>query len=88
MKRSAVKVATKLPSWDVVDSDDLDKFLKKRFNELECVKEVNYYENFLIPYGIYQLLPEDVAKGVTKVDKHVVKRHEWLASTVYWELYF
>jgi len=65
-----------------------NSFLKNRFNEMECVKKVNYYENFLVPYGIYQLLPEDVAKGVTKVDKHVVKRHEWLASTVYWELHF
>jgi len=40
--REKVKVATKLPSWDVEDSDDLDKFLNKQLEKLE-VDKIDFY---------------------------------------------
>ncbi len=58
------------------------------FENLEVVKDFRYHESFLIPYGLYQILPENVAEGFTKIDEMMMNKQSSLASTVYWELYF
>lgn len=40
--REKVKVATKLPSWDVEDSDDPDEILEKQLEKLD-VKKIDFY---------------------------------------------
>ncbi len=65
-----------------------NSFLEEKFEGLDNVDKVEYHERFLIPYGIYQVLPEEIAKSVTRIDEEVLGEQKWLASTVYWELYF
>ncbi len=40
--REKVKVATKLPSWDIEDSDDPDKFLHKQLERLD-IDKIDFY---------------------------------------------
>ncbi len=40
--REKVKVATKLPSWDVEDSDDPDEILDKQLNRLD-IEKIDFY---------------------------------------------
>ncbi|MFW6141948.1 MAG: class I SAM-dependent methyltransferase, partial [Candidatus Saliniplasma sp.] len=63
-------------------------FLKNKFRSIEGVKKVRYHEDLLIPYGIYQCLPLDIAEKLSELDKKIVDRNSWIASTVYWELFF
>ncbi len=58
------------------------------FEDMDVVKDFNFHESFLIPYGLYQILPKDIAEGFTKIDEKFMEKQDWLASTVYWELYF
>jgi len=59
-----------------------------RFNDINGIKDVRYHEKFLIPYGIYQCLPLDLAEKIIEFDESVVKKKTWTASTIYWELFF
>lgn len=79
-----------LYQWALPQDSSLysNSFLEEKFEKLENVKEVEYHERFIIPYGIYQVLPEEIARRITRIDDDIVKEQKWLASTVYWELYF
>jgi len=63
-------------------------FLKEKFEEMEVVSGVKYHQGLCIPYGFYQCLPFDLAEELCELDDKIVDRHEWTASTVYWELFF
>jgi len=65
-----------------------NSFLKNKFENIDGVKQVNYHEDLLIPYGIYQCLPFSMAEKLSEIDEKIVDRNSWVASTVYWELYF
>lgn len=65
-----------------------NSLLKKKFDDISCVKEANYHEKFIIPYGLYQILPLDISKTMNKFDEFFSKNQSWLNSTVYWELHF
>ncbi len=65
-----------------------NSFLKEVFDGIEVVKRVENHHSFLVPYGIYQCLPLGVAETVNTVDEEIIDRYSWLASTVYWELFF
>ena len=65
-----------------------NSFLKNKFENIDGVKQVNYHEGLLIPYGIYQCLPLNIAEKLSEIDEKIVDRNSWVASTVYWELYF
>jgi len=79
-----------LYQWALPQGSSLysNSFLQEKFIGLERVKKVESYERFIIPYGIYQILPKDIAQKITQMDSDMVDGQEWLASTVYWELYF
>lgn len=65
-----------------------NSFLKSKFEKVDGVKEVRYDEDLLIPYGIYQCLPLSMAEKLSELDEKIVDNNSWVASTVYWELYF
>lgn len=65
-----------------------NSFLKEKFETLPSIKKAEYHETFAIPYGIYQILPLNLAEELSKLDEKMVEEYDWLASTVYWELYF
>ncbi|MFP4000565.1 MAG: class I SAM-dependent methyltransferase [Thermoplasmata archaeon] len=76
--------------WALPQNSSLysNSLLKDKFDEIPDVKEVNYQEKFIIPYGIYQILPLDIGKTLNRLDERVSEKQSWLNSTVYWELYF
>lgn len=65
-----------------------NSFLKEKFRNNPVVKKVRSHEKFIIPYGIYQTMPEDLGEEIMDLDEKISDKHEWLASTVYWEIYF
>ncbi len=65
-----------------------NSFLRKKFNQVKTVKGVRCEEKFIVPYGIYQSLPLDLAEEVMKIDQRLVEKEDLLASTVYWEVFF
>ncbi|MEF8873978.1 MAG: class I SAM-dependent methyltransferase, partial [Candidatus Thermoplasmatota archaeon] len=65
-----------------------NSFLRKKFDQVSKVKEVRSHEKFIIPYGIYQSMPLDLAEGVIELDEEITEKGELLASTVYWEVFF
>ncbi|MBS3817058.1 MAG: methyltransferase domain-containing protein [Candidatus Thermoplasmatota archaeon] len=79
-----------LYQWALPQDSSLysNSLLKEKFKGLDGIKKVRSHENFLIPYGIYQILPEDIAESISQIDERVVEGREWLASTIYWELSF
>ncbi|MFW5953118.1 MAG: class I SAM-dependent methyltransferase [Candidatus Natronoplasma sp.] len=79
-----------LYQWALPQGSSLysNSLLKKKFSDLPGIKDVNFYQKFIIPYGFYQFLPLDIGKKVNELDEKVSSNHEWLNSTVYWEVYF
>jgi len=79
-----------LYQWALPQGSSLysNSLLKKKFSDLPGIKDVNFYQKFIIPYGFYQFLPLDIGKKVNELDEKVSSNHEWLNSTVYWEIYF
>ncbi len=65
-----------------------NSFLKDKFKNNPVVKKVRSHQKFVIPYGIYQNMPEDLCEEIMDLDEKISDKHEWLASTVYWEIYF
>ncbi len=65
-----------------------NSLLKKKFDKIPEVKKVEFREKFIIPYGIYQLLPLDIGETVNKLDEEISEKYNWFNSTVYWELHF
>ncbi|MEF8879489.1 MAG: class I SAM-dependent methyltransferase [Candidatus Thermoplasmatota archaeon] len=56
--------------------------------DLNFVRKIKSYPFFLFPYGVYQLLPIDLAEKINRIDEKLIDSHNWLASTVYWEVFF
>jgi len=79
-----------LYQWALPQGSSLysNSLLKKKFSDLPGIKEVNFYQKFVIPYGFYQFLPLDIGKKVNELDERISSDQEWLNSTVYWEIYF
>ncbi len=65
-----------------------NSLLKKKFDDISVVRKANYHEKFIIPYGIYQILPYDIGKSLNRFDERFAEKQGWLTSTVYWELHF
>ncbi len=65
-----------------------NSFLKEIFHEVSVVKKVKSHERFIIPYGIYQSLPLDLTEEIMELDEKTAEDQEWLASTIYWEVFF
>lgn len=64
--REKVKLATKLPSWAIKDSDDLDKYLNKQLEKLE-VDKIDFY--------LLHALMRDRWDNLQELDKDVF---EWM----------
>lgn len=79
-----------LYQWALPQGSSLysNSLLKKKFSKLPVVKEVNFYQKFIVPYGLYQFLPLDIGEKVNELDEKISANHKWLTSTVYWEIYF
>ncbi|MFP3871643.1 MAG: methyltransferase domain-containing protein [Candidatus Aenigmatarchaeota archaeon] len=65
-----------------------NSFLKEELGHMPEVEKVRSHERFVVPYGIYQLMPLDLAEELIKVDEKISEEEKWLASTIYWEVYF
>ncbi len=79
-----------LYQWALPQGSSLysNSFLKKKFSDLSMVEEVNFYQKFIVPYGLYQFLPLDIGEKVNELDERISEDQKWLNSTVYWEIYF
>jgi len=79
-----------LYQWALPQGSSLysNSLLKKKFSELPGIKEVIFYQKFVIPYGFYQLLPLDIGEKVNELDEKLSEDQKWLNSTMYWEIYF
>ncbi|MFP4045938.1 MAG: class I SAM-dependent methyltransferase [Candidatus Aenigmatarchaeota archaeon] len=62
--------------------------LKELFEAIPEVKDVEMRYEFIIPYGLYQVLPFSLARELMPWDVKTSNKIKPLASTVYWELYF
>lgn len=62
--------------------------LQDLFGSIPEIKRVEMRREFLVPYGLYQVLPFSVARKLMSFDTGIVDRITPLASTVYWELIF
>lgn len=65
-----------------------NSFLKHLFDGMPVVRDIQHVQAFLVPYGLYRLMPLQLAEAVSSIDTRVLKRHPWMASTVYWSLSF
>ncbi len=65
-----------------------NSFLKKQFEDIPVVKEIEYDQTFLVPYGLYQIMPLKLAEAINRIDRRAIDKHPWLSSTVYWSLSF
>lgn len=65
-----------------------NSFLIDVFSDMPEVKDIEYHERFIFPYGIYQSLPIHLGKNMNDLDKSLSEKFEFLNSTVYWELFF
>ncbi|MFP4116440.1 MAG: class I SAM-dependent methyltransferase [Candidatus Aenigmatarchaeota archaeon] len=63
-------------------------YLKKIIEDLNFVKNVEYDSHFLVPYGIYQVMPHGFAKRLNQADKKTVDFLSPFASTIYWTVRF
>jgi len=79
-----------LYQWALPQGSSLysNSLLKKKFSDLPGVKEVDFYQKFIIPYGFYQYLPLDIGEKVNELDEKISANQKWFTSTVYWEVYF
>ncbi len=79
-----------LYQWALPQGSSLysNSLLRKKFSNLSIVKEVNFYQKFIIPYGFYQFLPLNIGEKVNELDENISDNQEWLTSTVYWEIFF
>lgn len=65
-----------------------NSFMRRVCAELPAVTGIRTVQAFCVPYGLYQVMPLDLAAAVCSLDAGMVERHPWMASTVYWSLSF
>ncbi len=65
-----------------------NSFLKQLCDGMPVVRDIQHVQAFLVPYGLYQLMPLELAEAVSSIDTRVLERYPWMASTVYWSLTF